>query len=167
MGRLDILVNNAGIVDGGTDVEALPVEKFREVMNVNVVAVFHCMQKAVAIMRRHGDVGKIVNIGSVRSHWTEAGEAGAYNASKFALRGLSETVARLLIKGKSKIAVGMVCPGIVDTPIHDHWSPAGSPSRQEWLKPETVAEAVLHAIKAPENVNIMDTIVVPTMQAPF
>ena len=108
-GKLDILVNNAGIVDGGGDIADLSPAKFREVMNVNVVAVFHCMQQAIRLMRENGDSGKIVNIGSVRSHWTERGEPGAYNASKFAVRGLSETVARLLIEGKSKITVGMVC----------------------------------------------------------
>jgi len=166
-GRLDILVNNAGIVDGGGDVERLTPEKFREVLDVNVVALYSCMRQAIMIMRENGDAGKIVNIGSVRSHWTEQGEAGAYNASKYAVKGLTESVARLLIERKSKIAVGMVCPGIVDTPIHKGWQENGAPERRDWLRPETVAEAALHAALAPDNVNVFDTVIMPTFQNPF
>lgn len=166
-GRLDILINNAGMVDGGGDIATLSPEKFREVMNLNVTAVFHCMQQAIKIMRDNGDKGRILNIASVRSHWTEAGEAGAYNASKYAVKGLTETVARLMLKQKSQITVGMICPGIVDTPIHEKWCDMNDPYRKTWLKPETVAQAVLHAITAPENINVFDTVLFPTMQSPF
>ena len=166
-GRLDILVNNAGMVDGGGDITNVSPAKLREVLNLNVVAAFHCMQQAIRIMRENGDVGKIINIGSVRSHWTEQGEAGGYNASKYAIRGLSETVARLLMGMKSNIAIGLVCPGITDTPIHDKWSKEGDSMRKDWLKPETVAEAVLHSVLAPANINIFDTILFPTAQIPF
>ena len=58
-------------------------------------------------------------------------------------------------------------PGIVDTPIHDPWSPSDAPERKAWLKPETVAEAVLHAVLAPANVNLFDTVIFPTTQTPF
>ena len=166
-GRLDILINNAGIVDGNRkDMDTLTPEKFREVMNVNVVSVFHCMQQAIRIMKANGDVGKIINLGSVRSHWTESGEPGAYNASKYAVKGLTETVARLMIEQKSNIAVGMVCPGIVNTPIHV-WSKPDDPERLRWMQPETIAEAVMHAVTAPPNISVYDTIIFPTCQLPF
>ena len=166
-GRIDILVNNAAIPGVGGDIEKLSTKKFREVLDINVVAVFHCMQQAIRLMRENGDKGKIINIGSVRSHWSEQGGPGAYNASKFAVRALTETVARLMMEQKSKITVGMVCPGIADTPIHPKRNTPDDEIRKEWLKPETVAEAVLHAVTAPDNVNVFDTILFPVIHNIF
>lgn len=161
-GRLDILINNAGIAPFGP-VEEMEVDRFRAALEVNVVAAFMCMQQAVRLMRESGGSGKIVNIGSVRSHWTEAGDSGAYNASKYALRGLTESVARQLHGSGCDIAVGMICPGVVDTTLTN---PQGEP-KPDWLRPETVAAAVLHALKAPENVNVFDTVIFPTAQKPW
>jgi NAD(P)-dependent dehydrogenase (short-subunit alcohol dehydrogenase family) len=161
-GKLDILVNNAAVPGVGGDVEDLSLERFRQVLEINVVAVFHCMKQAIRIMRANGDKGKIINIGSVRCHWSEMGGPGAYTASKFALRGLTETVARLMIERKSKITIGMVCPGIADTPIHPKSGTSADELRKEWLRPETIAEAVLHSVSAPDNVNVFDTIIFPS-----
>ena len=161
-GRLDILVNNAGI-GAFAPIEEMPVEQFRATLEVNVLAPFMCMQQAIRLMRANGGTGKIVNIGSVRSHWTEAGDAGAYNASKYALRGLTESVARQLHGTDCRIAVGLVCPGVVDTSLTN---PKGEP-RPDWLRPETVARAVLHALTAPDDVDVFDTILFPTMQKPW
>ena len=63
----------------------------------------------------------------------------------------------------SGIAVGMVCPGVVDTSLTN---PRGEP-RPDWLAPATVAEAVLHALRAPPDVNVFDTVVFPTSQTPW
>lgn len=161
-GRLDILVNNAGIAPGGT-VEELPVEKFRQCLELNVVAVFALTQQAVRLMKEAGAGGKIINIGSVRSHWTEAGSGGAYNASKYGLRGLTESVARQLHGTVPPIAVGLVCPGVVDTTLTN---PKQEP-RPDWLSPATVAQAVLHAVTAPDHINVFDTILFPTSQKPW
>jgi NAD(P)-dependent dehydrogenase (short-subunit alcohol dehydrogenase family) len=161
-GRLDILVNNAGNAPFGP-VEELPVQRLRDCLELNVVAVFACMQQAIRLMKQGGAPGKIINIGSVRSHWTESGDSGAYNASKYALRGMTESVARELHGSGANIAVGLVCPGVVDTPLTN---PDGSP-RPDWLEPETVAQAVLHAVTAPPGVNVFDTVLFSTAQKPW
>ena len=161
-GRVDVVVNNAGVAPFGP-VEELPPSELRKGLEINVVAVFSCMQQAVRLMKATGNWGKIINIGSVRSHWTEAGDSGAYNATKYAVRGMTESVARQLHGEGSQIAVGMVCPGIVNTSLTN---PAGE-ERPGWLAPETVAEAILHAINAPVNVNIFDITLFPTDQTPW
>jgi NAD(P)-dependent dehydrogenase (short-subunit alcohol dehydrogenase family) len=162
LGGLDALVNNAGIAPFGP-IEEMPVESLRAALEVNVVGPFMCMQRAIRLMMGNGGTGKIINVGSVRSHWTEAGDAGAYNASKFALRALTESVARQLHGSGCRIAVGMICPGVVDTTL----THPGKEERPDWLRPETVARAVLHALQAPENVNVFDTVVFPTFQQPW
>jgi NAD(P)-dependent dehydrogenase (short-subunit alcohol dehydrogenase family) len=161
-GRIDVLVNNAGMAPFGP-VEDLPVAELRDALELNVIAAFACMQQAVRLMKETGDTGKIVNIGSVRSHWTEAGDSGAYNASKFGLRALTESVARQLHATGSRIAVGMVNPGVVDTSLTN---PAGEP-RPNWLRPEDVARAVMHAVSAPEGVNVFDTVLFSMEQRPW
>lgn len=161
-GRLDLLVNNAGIAPFGSVVD-LPPEELTRCLEVNVVAVFACIQEAVRLMRGAGTAGRILSIGSVRSHWTEAGDAGAYNASKFALRALTESIARELHGEGCRIAIGMICPGVVDTPLTN---PSGEP-RPDWLLPETVADAVLYAASAPDDVNVYDVTLFPTSQRPW
>ena len=161
-GRLDLLVNNAGVAPFGP-VEELPVDKFRDCLELNVVAVFACTQQAVRIMKDQGGEGKIINVGSVRSHWTESGDAGAYNASKYGVRGLTESVARQLHGSGLNIAVSLVCPGVVDTTLTN-------PKREErpgWLRAGDIARAVLHAATAPAGVNVFDTIVIPMSQKPW
>lgn len=161
-GQLDFLVNNAGIAPSGP-VEKLDPEDFSRCLEVNVVASFRCTQQAVRLMRKYGTAGNIVNVGSVRSHWTEAGDAGAYNASKYALRAMTESVARQIHGDGSDIAIGMVCPGVVDTTLTN---PTGEP-RPGWLEAEHVAEAILHAVCAPKGVNYFDTTLFPTSQRPW
>ena len=159
--RLDILVNNAGIAPGG-GVEQCTVETFRKCLELNVIAAFACLQQAVGMMRPQGG-GKVINIGSVRSHWTEGGSAGAYNASKYALRAMVESVARELHGSGANIAVSLICPGGVDTTLVN---PSREP-RPNLLRPEEVARAILHAAVAPPGVNVYDITVFSTHQKPW
>lgn len=161
-GRLDILVNNAGIAPFGP-VETLAVDDVRKCLELNVVAAFNCMSHAVRLMKATGDTGKIINIGSVRSHWTEAGDGGAYNASKAGLRSMTESVARQLHGAGSRIAVSLVCPGVVDTTLTN-------PKREDrpgWLRPKDIARSVLHVATAPPDVNVFDVVVIPMNQQPW
>ena len=50
-GRLDVLFNNAGIGAPAVPMEDLPIEKFREVVNINLVAMFMCTQHAMSCLR--------------------------------------------------------------------------------------------------------------------
>ncbi|MCC7491139.1 MAG: SDR family oxidoreductase [Fimbriimonadaceae bacterium] len=159
--RLDILVNNAGQAPFGSICELAPA-RFRECLELNIWAAFLWTQQAVRRMRDGGG-GKIVNIGSVRSHWTEAGDAGAYNASKFGLRGFTESVARELQGSGLRIAVSLICPGLVDTPLVN---PQGR-ELPHALQAEQIARAVLHTVSAPLDVNVYDTIVMSTSQRPW
>jgi len=159
--KLDILINSAGVAPGGSIFDMEP-EKFLYCLKLNIWSVFLCTQKAIRIMKKNKS-GKIINVGSVRSHWTESGSAGAYNASKYGLKGFTESVARELHGSRLNISIGMVCPGVVNTPLTN---PDRKP-KLEWLKPETVAEAILFAVTSPENVNVYDIVIFPTFQKPW
>lgn len=87
---IDVLVNNAGYCLAGA-VESLEVEDLRAQLEANVVGSFNLMQAVLPGMRRAGR-GRVLNIGSLSGAMGMAG-LGAYCASKFALAGLSDSVA--------------------------------------------------------------------------
>lgn len=109
-GRIDILVNNAGISDS-TKADAYEEGQFEKVMDLNVNAIFHAVQPTVKIMKEQGG-GCILNTSSMVSISGQPGGV-AYPASKFAVNGLTLSLAREL--GPSNIRVNAVAPGITKT----------------------------------------------------
>ena len=104
-GPVTILVNNAGILDFAS-VEHQDVEKFRRVLDVNLVGTLLGMKSVTPSMRRAGG-GSIINISSNGGIWGLP-SLGAYVSSKWAVRGLSKTAA--LDLGKRGIRVNSCTP---------------------------------------------------------
>jgi NAD(P)-dependent dehydrogenase (short-subunit alcohol dehydrogenase family) len=90
-GRIDSLVNAAGKVDRGTLLDTAP-ELFDQLVAVNLRGPFFLMQVAVADMKRRGEPGTIVNIGSI-SELGGAPDLSAYVATKAGLAGLTRNAA--------------------------------------------------------------------------
>ena len=109
-GRIDILVNNAGISDS-TKVDNYEPGQFEKVINLNVNSIFYAIRPAVKIMKEQGE-GCIINTSSMVSISGQPGGV-AYPASKFAVNGLTLSLAREL--GPSNIRVNAVAPGITRT----------------------------------------------------
>lgn len=133
-GRIDVLVNDAGIGHGHSIMtEDAQMERM---LAVNLLAPARLMQAVLPHLRRQGS-GSIVNIGSIAG---EMGTSGIYSATKFGLRGLSDSVRREL--RADGIAVTLIEPGYIRTPLT-----AGQPGRLPG--PEIVARAVAAAIVRP------------------
>lgn len=109
-GRLDILVNNAGISQS-TKIENYDPADFSKIIDLNIKAIFHAIQPAVAIMREQGG-GVILSTSSMVSISGQPSGVG-YPASKFAVNGLTLSLAREL--GPSNIRVNAVAPGVTRT----------------------------------------------------
>ena len=112
-GRIDILVNVAGVTGPiETPVQDIDVADFDHVVAANERGTFLPIKYVVPTMIRQNG-GKIVNIGGTSGLRGYAMRT-AYSASKWAVRGITRTVALEL--GKHNINVNAVCPGIVDGP---------------------------------------------------
>lgn len=109
-GRIDILVNNAG-VSARERLYDYDVDEFENTMDINLNAVFICAKTAARQMRRQGS-GVILNTSSLVSIYGQS-SGSAYPASKFAVNGLTKSLAREL--GKDHIRVNAVAPGIIRT----------------------------------------------------
>ncbi len=109
-GRLDILVNNAGI-SHSTPLYDYTMADFEKIIDLNVNAVFCCSKAAASIMRQQHS-GVILNTSSMVSFYGQPAGVG-YPASKFAVNGLTKSLAREL--GKDGIRVNAVAPGVIAT----------------------------------------------------
>jgi len=106
-GRLDVLVNAAGRSDRGRVLETTP-EEFRELMELNFIALVRCTRAAVPHLLEQR--GHVVNIGSLAAK-SAARWVGAYPASKHAVAAYSQQL-RLEL-GPEGLHVLLVCPGPV------------------------------------------------------
>lgn len=109
-GRVDVLVNNAGVSARESLYEYDPAE-FARVMEINVNAVFNGCRAVAPIMREQGG-GAIINTSSMVSIYGQPAGV-AYPASKFAVNGLTRSLAREL--GRDNIRVNAVAPGVTRT----------------------------------------------------
>jgi 3-hydroxybutyrate dehydrogenase len=112
LGRLDILVNNAGIQHIGP-IEDFPVEKWDQIIAINLSSAFHAMRAAVPIMKTQKR-GRIINVASAHALVASPFKS-AYVAAKHGVAGLTKTVA--LEVATDGITCNAICPGYVLTPL--------------------------------------------------
>lgn len=150
LGSVSALVNNTGILHTQSRFEDISEERFKNVLNTNVLGCFYCCKEAIKRMStKHGGTGgTIVNVSSAASRIGSPNEYIDYAASKGAMdtmtRGLSLELAN------EGIRVNSVRPGLVFTDIH---ASGGEANRVDRLKtkiplqrggqPQEVAEAIL------------------------
>ena len=112
--KIDILVNNAASTPG---LDRVPVIELKEdvwdyVLRINAKGTFLCCKAVSQILIKQGYGGKIINMSSV-SGINGVANFGAYCASKFAVRGLTQVLAKEL--GPHDIQVNAICPGMIET----------------------------------------------------
>jgi NAD(P)-dependent dehydrogenase (short-subunit alcohol dehydrogenase family) len=124
-GGIDILVNNAALMLelGQLDVADIALDRWNQVLNVNLTGALICAQACIPSMRARGG-GRIIN--QVSGGAFPA--LSVYGISKLALTGLTTTMAKQL--GKDNITVNAIAPGNVTSEAGSTLVPAGSPFAQ-------------------------------------
>ena len=164
---IDILVNNAGIAPKASIIEG-KIESFEDLLRINVLAVVHCCQLAIKKFD-HSTGGQIINISSMSGHRVPP-SGGFYAATKFAVRAVTEALRYELKIQKNKTRVSMISPGFVDTPLLDNYFKGSEEKlselreRLEMLKPEDVANSLIHILESPKHVEIGDIMMRPRDQ---
>jgi len=139
-GRIDVLANVAGIGSSPSLCDCTD-DELERVLAVNLLGAARLMHAVLPVMKAQRR-GAIVNVGSVAG---EAGVMGIYSASKFGLRGLSDSVRREV--RSYNVGVTLVEPGFVRTPMN--------PSMRDLPGPEIVADAIVAAASRPSRVRIV------------
>ncbi|WP_045115187.1 SDR family NAD(P)-dependent oxidoreductase [Plesiocystis pacifica] len=176
-GPVDVLINNAGL-GREAPLSSGATEHWREMLEVNVLGLCICTREAVrGMLERERDAGPdapaipghVIHVASMASHRVPAG-SGVYSATKFAVRSLTEGLRLELRAADSKIRVGAVSPGYVETEFAavyghgDEERARATYSRFPVLQPEDVAATVAHMLAAPPRVQIHDVLMRGTQQ---
>lgn len=166
-GGVDILINNAGL---GKKAPLMTGDTaaWREMLEINVLALCICTREAIQDMQSRGDRGHILHISSLSGHRVPS-ISGLYSGTKFAVRSLTEGLRQELRSAGSGIRVSSISPGYVQTEFAEkyHQSPekaAETYGRFPVLQPADIAAAVYYSLSQPEYVEVHDILLRPTEQ---
>ncbi len=117
-GGLDILVNNAGISPLQA-FEEITLEEWNKVLAVNLTGPFLFCQAALPYLRRSGEKGRIINIGSLAGQIGGIAAGAHYSASKGGLMVLTKQLAKIL--APQRATANNIAPGTTDTALTQSW----------------------------------------------
>jgi len=156
-GRLDLLFNNAGINAPAVSMDELPLETWRQVVDVNLTGVFLCTQAAFGLMKSQRPMGgRIINNGSISAHVPRPLSI-AYTATKHAVTGLTKATS---LDGRPfNICCGQIDIGNAATDMTSRMSGGvrqadGTIAPEPTMNVEHVARAVASMAALPLDVNV-------------
>jgi NADP-dependent 3-hydroxy acid dehydrogenase YdfG len=161
-GRVDVLVNNAGVMPLAM-LEALKVDEWNRMIDVNIRGVLHGIAAVLPVMREQG-AGHIVNVASVSGHRVDP-TAAVYCATKYAVRAISEG----LRQESRDLRVTVVSPGLTRSELTDSISDLGMRAATEDMMgiaiPATaIGEAIVYAVNQPADVDVNEIVIRPAAQ---
>jgi len=162
----DVLVNNAGKAKGLDTVQEGDLDHWDEMIDTNVKGLLY-VTRAVLPHMVERDSGHVINIGSIAGRWVYP-KGAVYNATKFAVRALSEAMNIDLLG--TQIRVSSVDPGLAETEFSevrfdgDTNRAASVYSDTVPLTADDVADAVIYVANAPPHVDIFNLVMMPTVQ---
>jgi serine 3-dehydrogenase len=162
----DILINNAGLSAGLDKLHEGDFDDWDRMIDTNVKGLLNVSRGLIPLMVER-NAGHIVNIGSLAGHQVYPG-GNVYNATKFAVRALTEGMSIDLLG--TKVRVSCVSPGAVHTEFSEvrfHGDRKRAEKVYQGYEPLTaadVADAILYVVNTPEHVNILELLMLPTAQ---
>ncbi|MET3133580.1 NADP-dependent 3-hydroxy acid dehydrogenase YdfG [Oxalobacteraceae bacterium GrIS 1.11] len=160
-GRIDVIINNAGVMPL-SKLEALKVEEWDRMIDVNIRGVLHGIAAALPVMQAQHS-GHFINLSSIGGH-TVSPTAAVYCATKFAVGAISEGL-RQEVGGAIRVTV--ISPGVTESELADSISDvAGRDEMRAFRKvaipASAIARAIRFAVDQPADVDVSEIIVRPT-----
>ena len=170
-GRLDVLFNNAGMGAPAVPMEELPIETWKAVVDINLNAMFYCIQEAIRIMKNQSPKGgRIINNGSISAHAPRPMSV-AYTCTKHAVTGLTKTLS--LDGRKDDIACCQIDIGNAATEMTDRMVQGqgvmqanGTMAIEPRMDVQHVADAIVFMAKLPLESNVQFMTIMAT-KMPF
>jgi 3-hydroxy acid dehydrogenase/malonic semialdehyde reductase len=162
----DVLVNNAGLASGFDPIHEGKYEDWDAMIDTNLKGLLNVTRELLPMMVER-DAGHVINIGSVAGYVAYP-KGNVYNATKFAVRGLTEAIA-VDLHG-TNVRVSSVDPGAADTEfsvVRFHGDEPRAKKVYDGFQPltaEDVADAVVYVANVPAHVNIAKLVLLPTAQ---
>ncbi|MFD7394460.1 SDR family oxidoreductase [Streptomyces virginiae] len=163
-GRVDVLVNNAGVMPL-SPLDALKVDEWDRMIDVNVRGVLHGIAAALPLMRAQGG-GHFVNVASVGAYEVSP-TAAVYCATKYAVRAISEGLRQ---ESDGTVRVTLVSPGVTESELAEGISdPAAREAMRAYravaLPASAIAGAIAYAVAQPAEVDVNEIVVRPAASA--
>src|SRR5687768_9280365 len=168
-GRLDVLFNNAGMGAPAIPMEELSWEQWKQVVDINLHAMFLCSQEAIRMMKaQQPRGGRIINNGSISAHAPRPYSA-PYTATKHAVTGLTKCIS--LDGRKDDIACGQIDIGNAATEMTERMTkgvpqPNGTTMVEPRMDVAHVGSAVLYMARLPLDANVQFMTIMAT-KMPF
>jgi NAD(P)-dependent dehydrogenase (short-subunit alcohol dehydrogenase family) len=168
-GRLDLLFNNAGTSTRGVPLEALTIEQWKSVVDVNLTGAFLCTQQAFLLMKdQRPRGGRIINNGSISAH-SPRPHSAPYTATKHAITGLTKSAS--LDGRRFDIACGQIDIGNAATDMTAAFAAGvlqanGEVAAEPLLDLSHVVRAVIYMASLPLDANVQFLTVMAT-RMPF
>lgn len=160
-GRVDVLINNAGVMPL-SKLEALKIDEWNQMIDVNIRGVLHGIAAALPLMQQQR-AGQIINIASIGAYAVSP-TAAVYCATKYAVRAISEGL-RQEVGGDIRVTV--IAPGVTESELAEGISDEGGRAqmrefRKIAIPAIAIARAIAYAIEQPADVDVSELIVRPT-----
>lgn len=160
-GRVDVLVNNAGVMPL-SKLEALKVDEWDRMIDVNIRGVLHGIAAALPLMQARRS-GQFINIASIGAYAVSP-TAAVYCATKYAVRAISEGL-RQEVGGDIRVTV--IAPGVTESELAESISDEGGRAemrefRKIAIPAMAIARAIAYAVEQPADVDVSELIVRPT-----
>lgn len=168
-GRVDVVFNNAGMGGPNVPLDELSIDKWRQIVDVNLNGAFWCVREAFRVMKAQTPRGgRIINNGSISAH-TPRPNSAPYTATKHAITGLTKSAA---LDGRPfDICCGQIDIGNAATPLTARMKDGvpqadGSKRPEPTMDVDHVARAVVYMAGLPLDANVL-TMTVMATQMPY
>ncbi|WP_339275380.1 SDR family oxidoreductase [Paenibacillus sp. FSL W8-0426] len=162
-GRVDVVVNNAGVMPL-SPLEALKIDEWNRMIDVNIRGVLHGIAAGLPVMKEQQS-GHIINVASIGAYAVSP-TAAVYCATKYAVRAITEGLRQEV---GSSIRVTLVSPGVTESELAESISDEEAKDlmktyRRDALPAAAIARAIAYAIEQPADVDVNELVVRPTAQ---